>query len=425
MIRIILTLLTGILFCSANALTPGEFEKKSGLGREMRYAEKRLKDLYEGKGSVVYGRIIADPAVIRRSVSRIGVTPRGYFVREVYRGRNLCFYLHGYAPLCIPVRANAPQLLDAGNITFIKLPPDKTFSVKGKVTETEALKGKEICVTLWLEMPPQVFRDDGYAGGHVNEKIAEKFIKDGETFQFDGLSPVKYRVDIKTDNSMIKQVFFNNTGVVGEFEYASDNASCGCCGQVYCVPKPVKKQLKSVELPEICLVAAPRVRLSLLTGRVDNVQYNHVPTDNIVPPVFGERVKVYERICDGSTFIPIVSRAEYYGSKFGMQRNYRLNLEIDKKNRIVPFFGFGISRFYDFGKTTLEKVRQEVNTEFMKKSRAPKVYSYRVGDQVMSVTIAKFKDDIALKDGHVYYFEYPGGNVYFLLKIDFISSPDK
>jgi hypothetical protein len=153
-------------------------------------------------------------------------------------------------------------------------------------------------------------------------------------------------------------------------------------------------------------------------GKVENIKYNHVPENNTIPPTFGERIKTYKRSCNGTSYIPVVRRAEYHNSKIYTWRNYRLNLEINNENRIVPFFGFGCSRYYDFGMTTIANAKKQVNVEFMKQSRFPKYSPYKV----LCRKECGFKEDITLENGHVYYFEYPGGNVYFLLKADFLPT---
>ena len=420
MFRVSISLLVFIFCYSTNAMTPEQFTKKSGLVNRMLRAKKMVKDLYKGKGSVVYGRIVNDPALIRKAVSRVGVSSEGYFVSEVYRGRNLCFYLHGYKPISIPATKNTPEFFNVGNISFTKLPASQTYSVQGKVKQAKSLTGNNITVSLWLAMPPQVFWDDG-SSGKVNEKIMTKTITSDQTFRFNGLSPVKYRLDIYSKGSVKKQVYFNDTGKVGEYEFAGNNV--GICGSALACdkPKPYKTRLKIVTLPTVTLFKAPTIRCSLMLGKVANIKNNRVPTNNTIPLVFENQIKTYERICNGTTKIPIVKRGEYYGNRLGMMRNYRLYLEVNAKNEVNPSFGFGMSRYYDLGKKTIATAKQEVNVDFMKRLRIRQWHYYQENGKVVMRKASILKREITFEDGHVYYFQYPGGNVYFLLKTDFIA----
>jgi hypothetical protein len=425
MVFIFLAAVIAVSCFSVKAMTPEEFGRQSGLQKKMECAESVIDKIYHGKGTVVYGRLIAAPDAAVEAVSRVLVNQDGYFACNVYWGRTLCFYRHGYEPVRIQVAENGPRFLDAGNIAFTKLPAEKTFSVEGRVVLDESLRQEKISVTLGLAMPPQVFWDDGNeCGARTYRQVAAKTISNGDIFRFDGLSPVKYQLEIRTGKSFVKRIFFNNTGRVKEFTAAGDNDNAfeDNDDDFGAKPKLRRKPLKVVVLPAVTLSAAPIVRFSLQVSKVTDIIYAQASEDNSVPPVFEPEIRTFERLCNGETTIPVASRMEIHSNNVKFWRNHELYLETNEKNHIVPEFRFGVNYFYDFGRTTFEEARQKVNTEFMKKSRAPKIYSYRVGKEVMTAKVEEFKREVSLEDGHAYYFEYPFGKIYFLMKTDFVTS---
>jgi len=412
--KIILVLCFIIPSVYGQTLTPEDFIRQTGLRKEFEAAQNSLRYFPDGRGTVVYGQLAIAPETRKDIVSRVRVYPSGYFVAAIYEGRSLCFYRHGYEPIQIAVDSQSPRSMDVGKLQFKPMAADKTFSISGKIKVSPELKSAKFTVSLIIPMPPQIFNDDGYqCGAVVAHKVADQIITAEQSYHFAGLLPIKYLLEIKSEKSILRQIFFYPTGLGNEYSFTvEENKSWPAA--------------KHIVLPEVSLVMAPIVQFKLRLCKISDLhpQPGQAPEEKRTPPEFLPEIKTFIRKCDGTTVVPLGQQREYYSRDQYFLRDHTLNLTIDERNRVIASFSFGASYFYDCGNVSLAATEKMINADFMKQSRAPRYYSYRVGDEVVSTTVAKFKEEMPLEDGHTYYFECSMEQIYLLLRVDTIKTPD-
>jgi hypothetical protein len=152
------------------------------------------QDAY-GVGVVLMGQLVltdgGDPAL---SAFRDNFTEGGYFATYLYPGRKMTFWQHGYEPVVLEYPAGKKGIVDVGKIFMRPHRSENVATVTGSVNLQQPNKGPA-AVELWVRMPPTHLDDDGHLGGcRVSYRVKSKQVAHGESFTFNGLSPVGYEL---------------------------------------------------------------------------------------------------------------------------------------------------------------------------------------------------------------------------------------
>ena len=152
------------------------------------------EDAY-GVGVILMGQLVladgGDPAL---SAFRDNFSEGGYFATYLYPGRTMTFWQHGYEPVVLEYPSGKKGIVDVGKVAMQPYGAQNVATVVGTVNLRKPDKGPAT-VELWVRIPPTHLDDDGHLGGcRVSYRVESKQVAHGESFTFNGLSPIGYEL---------------------------------------------------------------------------------------------------------------------------------------------------------------------------------------------------------------------------------------
>ncbi len=169
------------------------YQSAKSISKEYKWHIKRL---WDGGGNILVGRI--EPPEGAKIARILTLQNDGSFATAIYPGRTLELYIHGYEPLVIT--PNEPvwgPICDVGTHTFEKAPPEDLRTLTGSV-QAEPMKGKtpEVKLELIVQNEAYLGRDGGTWQRCLRPVVETKDISPGQSFSFEGLSPIPYELKI-------------------------------------------------------------------------------------------------------------------------------------------------------------------------------------------------------------------------------------
>jgi hypothetical protein len=168
---------------------------------------KLVQQLWQGQGNVVVGKLDIPPSLDRQQIaSRTVLLNDGWFAARLFASRKLSFRAHGFKPIDIQPRLDAPFVYNAGTIKLEAVDNKDLTTVRGIAAFPKGFEGNRILIELEVEQPPQIFADDGYEGGIMRPVVNQLFMPAGEEFRFEKLSNFDYRLRISAPHFIVKEV---------------------------------------------------------------------------------------------------------------------------------------------------------------------------------------------------------------------------
>jgi|GEM_PF-3385346 len=177
--------------------TKVDYSSLSGWQARLKTENDMIRRVWSGRGRIITGKIrLADHGNLDLLAARTSFFPGGYFAKAVYPDRMLRIVAHGYRSLNLyldPQTAAQSGVLDVGELTMVREASERLKTLTGKIRLPEGVAEAEASLTTG-ELPG-VWQDDGYeCAAPIHRPVAVKKVRNGETFQFTGLSEIPYEL---------------------------------------------------------------------------------------------------------------------------------------------------------------------------------------------------------------------------------------
>jgi hypothetical protein len=163
----------------------------------------------QAEHELVAGRLILPAGA--KVASRASLEEDGSFATQVFLGRTLIFYAHGYDPLVVGQGVLvAPRLRDVGDLFFTQTPPEHLRSCIGAVdlegpSPTEPVQIKAL---LRINNDAYLFNDHSHGGGKTSLSVTveTQSLNSSDVFSFKDLSPIPYEVVVEAPGYITRRI---------------------------------------------------------------------------------------------------------------------------------------------------------------------------------------------------------------------------